>query len=58
MMSLQINNWIMHVMTAKQSVGFNSSITRQIKNAFSQEQLHSLKNRTRNAHDQLGRSLM
>ena len=34
MMSLQTNNKIVHVMTAKLSVGFNSDITRQIKMAF------------------------
>ena len=58
MMSLQTNNRIVHVMTAKLSVGFNSDITRQMKKAFFQAHLHSLKNRTRNVHDQLGRSLM
>ena len=48
MMSLQTNNRIVHVMTAKLSVAFNSDITRQIKKAFFQAHLHSLKNRTRN----------
>ena len=55
MMSLQINKKILHVMTAELSVGFNSDIARQIKKAFFQAHLHSLKNRTRNVLDQLGR---
>ena len=54
--SLQTNNKIVHVMTAKLSVGFNGDIARQIKKAFFQAHLHSLKNRTRNVLDQLGRS--
>ena len=58
MMSLQTNNRIVHVMTAKLSVGFNSAIARQIEKAFFQVHLHLLKNRTRNVHDQLGRLYM
>ena len=58
MMSLQTNNRIVHIMTAKLSVGFNSDVARQIKKAFFQEHLHLLKSRTRNVHDQLGRSLI
>ena len=42
-MSLQTNNRIVHVMTAELSVGFNSDIARQIKKAFFQAHLHSLK---------------
>ena len=56
-MLLQTNNRIVHVMIAKLSLGFNSDITRQIKKAFFQAHLHSLKNRTRNVHDQIGTSL-
>ena len=56
MTSLQTNNKIVHVMTAKLSVGFNSEIAGQIKKAFFQTHLQSLKNRTRNVLDQLGRS--
>ena len=33
-MSLQTSNRIVHVMTAKLSVGLNSDIERQIKKAF------------------------
>ena len=55
-MSFQTNNRIVHVMTAKLSVEFNSDIARQIKKAFFQAHLHSLKNRIRNVHDQLGGS--
>ena len=55
MMSLQTSNKILHVMTAKLSVGFDSDIARQIKKAFFQAYLHSLKNGTRNVLDQLGR---
>ena len=58
MMSLQTNSKIVHVMTAKLSVGFNSDIARQIKRAFFQGHLHSSKNRTRNVFDQLGRSII
>ena len=58
MILLQTNNGIVHVMTTKLSVGFNSDITRQIKKAFFQAHLHSLKHRTKNVHDQLGRSLI
>ena len=57
-MSLQTNIRIVHVMTTKLSVGFNSDIARQIKKAFFQAHLYSLKNRTRNVHDQLCRSQM
>ena len=56
MTSLQTNNKILHVMTAKLSVGFNSDIARQIKKVFFQAHLHSVKNKTRNVLDQLGRS--
>ena len=56
MTSLQTNNKIVHVMTAKLSVGFDSDTAKQIKKAFFQVHLHSLKNRTRNVLDQLGRS--
>ena len=55
-MSIQTINKIVKVMTAKLSVRFNSDISRRIKKAFFQTHLHSLKNRTRNALDQLGRS--
>ena len=55
MMSLQTSDKLLHVMTAKLSVGFNSDIARQITKAFFQAHLHSLKNRTRNVLDQLGR---
>ena len=56
MTSLQTNNKILHVMTAKLSMGFNSDMARQIKKAFFQAHLHSLKKRTRNVLDQLGGS--
>ena len=55
-MSLQTNNRIVHVMAAKLSVAFNSDTARQIKKTFFQANLHSLKNGTRNVHDQQGRS--
>ena len=43
MTSLQTNNKILHIMTAKLSVAFNSDIASQIKKAFFQARLHSLK---------------